>query len=149
MPTNVKATPDGYHTVTPVLMVNGAEKLIEFMKRAFEAKEKERVVDPKGNIAHAEVTIGDSIIQLADAVGDWKPIESALLVYVPDADVTYHRALKAGATSLRQPADQFYGDRTGGVKDPFGISWWIATHKEDVPREEMERRAEAQRAAKA
>ena len=145
MKSQVKPIPDGYHTVTPVLMVNNAAKLIEFLKQAFGARERERYADPDGKILHAEVTLGDSIVQLSDATGEWKPVQVPLLLYVTDTDATYRRALKAGATSLREPMDAFYGDRTAGVKDSFGNSWWIATHQEDVSREELERRAEAQR----
>jgi len=145
MKSQVKPIPDGYHTVTPVLMVNDAAKLIEFLKQAFGARERERYADPDGKILHAEVTLGDSIVQLSDATGEWKPVQVPLLLYVTDTDATYRRALKAGATSLREPMDAFYGDRTAGVKDSFGNSWWIATHQEDVSREDLEKRAEAQR----
>ena len=145
MKSQVKPIPDGYHTVTPVLMVNNAAKLIEFLKQAFGARERERYADPDGKILHAEVTLGDSIVQLSDATGEWKPVQVPLLLYVTDTDATYRRALKAGATSLREPMDAFYGDRTAGVKDSFGNSWWIATHQEDVSREDLEKRAEAQR----
>ena len=143
MVSNVKPIPEGYHSVTPILMVDGAAKLIDFLKTAFGAREKERYNDPTGKIAHAEVVIGDSIVQLNDAGGEWKPIQVPLLLYVPDTDATYRRALAAGASSVREPADQFYGDRTGGVKDAFGNTWWIATHTEDVTREEIQRRSEA------
>ena len=145
MPSHVKPIPDGYHTITPVLMVNDAAKLIDFPKDAFAAREKERFTDPAGKIVHAEVTLGDSIIQLSDAIGEWKPVQVPLLVCVTDTDSTYRRALKAGATSLREPMNAFYGDRSAGVKDPFGNSSWIATHQEDVSREELERRTEAER----
>jgi PhnB protein len=141
----VKPIPDGYHSVTPVLMVNDAAKLIDFLQEAFGAREKERFTDPSGKIVHAEVTLGDSIVQLSDAIGEWKPVQVPLLLYVTDTDAACRRALKAGATSLREPRDAFYGDRTAGVKDAFGNSWWIATHQEDVSREELERRAEAER----
>jgi len=145
MTSHVKPIPDGYHTITPVLMVNDAAKLIDFLKEAFGAREKERFTDPTGRIVHAEVTLGDSIVQLSDAMGEWKPVQVPLLLYVTDTDATYRRALEAGATSLREPMDAFYGDRTAGVKDSFGNSWWIATHQEDVSREELDRRAEAER----
>ena len=144
MTRNVKPIPEGYHTITPVLMVNDASKLIDFLKDAFGALDKERFTDPNGKIVHAEVTLGDSIVQLSDAIGDWKPVQVPLLLYVTDTDSTYRRALKAGATSLREPMDAFYGDRTAGVKDSFGNSWWIATHQEDVSREELDKRAEAE-----
>src|SRR3989449_2965685 len=144
MKSQVKPIPDGYHTVTPVLMVNDAAKLIDFLKLAFGARERERYADPDGKILHAEVTLGDSIVQLSDATGEWKPVQVPLLLYVTDTDATYRRALKAGATSLREPMDAFYGDGTAGVKDAFGNSWWIATQQEDVSREELYRRAEAE-----
>lgn len=144
MTSHVKPVPEGYHSVTPILMVDDAAKLIDFLKTAFGAREKERFTDPAGRIAHAEVTIGDSIVQLSDASGEWKPIQVPLLLYVSDTDATYQRALRAGATSVREPADQFYGDRTGGVKDAFGNTWWIATHTEDVTSKELQQRAEAE-----
>src|SRR3989442_13763738 len=145
MKSPVRPIPEGYHTVTPVLMVNDAAKLIDFLKQAFGAKEKERFTNPERRILHAEVTLGDSIVQLSDATGEGKPVHVPLLLYVTDTDATYRRALKAGATSLREPMDAFYGDRSAGVKDPFGNTWWIATHQEDVSREELERRTEAER----
>jgi len=94
-----------------------------------------------GSIGHAEVRIGDSVIMLSDARDQWKPLQSAVYLYVPDTDVVYRRALEAGATSVMEPADQFYGDRNAGVQDPAGNFWWIGTHQEDVSREELERRA--------
>lgn len=144
MASTVKPIPDGYHSVTPILMVEGAAKLIDFLKKAFDAKERSRFTDPSGKIAHAEIVIGDSIVQVSDATGEWKPIQVPLLLYVTDTDAMYKQALKAGATSVRVPADQFYGDRTGGVLDAFGNTWWIAAHQEDMSTEEMHRRAEAE-----
>ncbi len=142
----VKPIPDGYHTVTPYLVVEGAAKLIDFMKQAFGAEERGRMGPPGGPVMHAEVHIGDSVIMLADAGGENPPIPAMIHLYVEDADATYQRALQAGATSLREPADQFYGDRSGGVRDAFGNQWWVATHVEDVSPEEMEKRAAAARA---
>ena len=140
----VKPVPDGYHTVTPYLVVQGAAQLIEFLKRAFDARDvHECMRRPDGTVAHAELRIGDSVVMLADAAGDHKPLPCALYLYVPDVDATYKRALQAGATSVMEPANQFYGDRNAGVKDPVGNLWWIATHVEDVPPEEMARRHEA------
>lgn len=92
---------------------------------------------------HAELRIGDSIVMLGDVAGEFKPMRSTIHLYVNDADTVYRRALQAGATSVREPADQFYGDRNAGVEDPCGNFWWIATHKEDVSPEELERRAAA------
>jgi uncharacterized glyoxalase superfamily protein PhnB len=139
----VRAIPEGYHTVTPYLIVEGASRLIDFMKQAFDAREVERMAMPDGTIRHAEVKVGDSMIMMGDAGGDWKAMPASLYLYVDDADATYRRALQAGATSLMEPADQFYGDRNAGVKDPVGNIWWIATHKEDVAPEEIKRRAAA------
>ena len=97
---------------------------------------------PDGSVMHGEVRIGDSVVMMGEAWGESKPIAAALYLYVNDTDVTYRRALQAGATPLREPADQFYGDRSGGVKDPAGNQWWIATRKEDLSPEELARRAE-------
>jgi uncharacterized glyoxalase superfamily protein PhnB len=139
----VKPIPNGYHTVTPYLIVEGADKLIEFMKQAFGAQARGRMGPPDGPVMHAEVQIGDSVVMLADAGGENPPIPAMIHLYVDDADAFYQRALKAGASSLREPADQFYGDRSAGVKDAFGNQWWLATHVEDVSPEEMEKRAAA------
>src|SRR3989442_12264917 len=108
---HVKPIPDGYHTITPVLMVNDAAKLIDLLKDAFGAREKERFTDPNGKIVHAEVTLGDSTVQLSDAM-EWKPIQASLLLYVTDTDSTCARAPEPDATSLRAPKDAFYVDRT-------------------------------------
>jgi PhnB protein len=140
---DVKPIPDGYHSVTPYLIVEGADRLIDFVTQAFDAKEAERMTRADGSIGHAEVRIGDSVVMLSEARDEWKPMPAALYLYVPDTDAVYHRALEAGASSLMEPADQFYGDRNAGVKDPVGNLWWIGTRKEDVPREELERRAAA------
>lgn len=139
----VKPIPDGYHTVTPYLVVEGAAKLLDFLERAFGGKVTERVDRPDGTVGHAEVRLGDSMLMLAEASAQWKAMPALIYLYVPDTDTTYQRALQAGATSVMAPANQFYGDRNGGVKDPFGNMWWIGTHVEDVPPEEMKRRAEA------
>jgi PhnB protein len=137
-----KSIPDGFHTVTPYLIASGASNLMDFLKRAFDAQETFRMPAPDGAIMHAEMKIGDSMIMLGEASVQWKPLACALYLYVNDADALYKRALQAGATSIMEPADQFYGDRHGGVKDPSGNTWWIATHKEDVPPEELKKRAE-------
>ncbi|MBI3769269.1 MAG: VOC family protein [Deltaproteobacteria bacterium] len=139
----VKAIPAGYHTVTPYLVVAGVPKLLEFLARVFDATEIHRTAMPDGTIRHAEVQIGDSRVMMGEARGDQRPIPAMLYVYVPDVDATYARALRAGGTSLAEPADQFYGDRTGGVQDACGNQWYIGTHKEDVPADEIARRARA------
>lgn len=139
----VKPIPDGYRTVTPYLTVQGAAKLIDFLKQTFEAVETELLPRPDGMIGHAEVRIGDSMIMLSDATPEFVPMPARIHVYVKDVDVVYRRALQAGGISLREPEDQFYGDRSAGVRDACGNQWWIATHKEDVPPEELKKRAEA------
>lgn len=139
---SVKPIPDGYHTVNPYLIVEGASKLIDFVKKAFEAVEVERMNNPDNSVGHAAVRMGDSVLMMSDARGQWKPMPSAIYLYVNDTDTTYKRALQAGATSLMEPADQFYRDRNAGVKDPVGNYWWIATHKEDLSSEELGKRAE-------
>ncbi len=144
----VKPIPDGYHTVTPYLVVSDAARLIDFLRRAFDARETVCMKRPDGTISHAEIKIGDSMIMVGQASGEWKAMPCMIYLYVPDADTVYQQALQAGATSLMEPANQFYGDRNGGVKDPFGNQWWIGTHVEDVPPEEMKRRANAHARAK-
>ena len=139
----VKPIPDGYHSVTPNLLVAGAAKLIEFTTRAFGATLRHRMENPDGTIMHAEVKIGDSIVMMGDARGQCQPMPTSLYLYVTDADAVYKRALEAGATSTMAPADQFWGDRTAAVRDPTGNVWMIGTHKEDVPPAEMKKRAEA------
>lgn len=138
---SVKAIPEGHHTVTPYLVVDDAARLIDFLKQAFQAVEIHRMQGPDGRVRHAEVKIGDSMVMLGEAQGQWKALPCALYLYLENCDAVYQQALKAGATSLTEPADQFYGDRQGGVIDPFGNQWWIATHIEDVSSEEMARRA--------
>jgi uncharacterized glyoxalase superfamily protein PhnB len=138
----VKPIPDGYHTITPYLSVDGAAKLIEFLKQAFGATSKE-MCRPDGKIAHAEVQIGDSKVMVADIPEPSKSMPGVIYMYVEDVDTVYQRAITAGGTSISQPTTQFYGDRHGGVKDPAGNLWWIATHVEDVSSEELQRRADA------
>ena len=138
---SISYIPAGYHTVTPYLTVKGVGDLIEFLKTIFGATEKEVLRRADGSIHHAEMQIGDSVVMMGEATGEWKPTGASLYVYVPDTDATYRRALDAGATSLREPLDQFYGDRSGGVQDAWGNSWWLATHREDMSTAEMQRRA--------
>jgi PhnB protein len=121
--------PKGFHTVAPYCVVKGADKLLEFCEKAFGAEVKVRVPLPDGTLQHAEVRIGDSIVEMGDAGGHWQPLSAALHLYVADADATYARALEAGATSLYAPMDQPYGDREGGITDPCGNFWYIATHQ--------------------
>lgn len=147
----VKPIPDGYHNMTPYLIVNGAAKAIEFYTKVFGATEKMRMPSPGGKIGHAELTLGDSMIMLADehpetgarAPSAYGGSAVSLMVYVPDVDATVATATAAGATILRPVENQFYGDRMGTIADPFGHRWHVATHVEDVPPDEMAKRAAA------
>ncbi len=147
----VKAIPDGYPRVTPYLIVDGAAAAIDFYTRIFGAKERMRMPGPGGKIGHAEIEIGNSMVMLADAnpqMGHKAPktlggTPVSLLLYVENADDTVKRATAAGAKVVRPVEDQFYGDRMGGLEDPFGHLWYVATHVEDVSPEEMKRRMAA------
>ncbi len=145
----VQPIPEGYRTVTPYLVVKGAADVLEFVKQAFEGEEKFRMEQPDGSIGHAEVVIGDSIVMVGSA-GEENPAMPAMIhLYVEDCDATYEKALAAGGTSVREPENQFYGDRSAGVRDSTGNLWWIATHVEDVPEDEMAKRIEELSAAQA
>ncbi|MEX0675620.1 MAG: VOC family protein [Pirellulales bacterium] len=148
----VKPVPDGYHTVTPYLIIKGAAAALDFYKKAFSATEKMRMADPKTNqIGHAEITIGDSTIMLADEHPDmgYRSPKSlggtpvSIMLYVEDVDAVAKQALAAGAKEMRPVQDQFYGDRSGTFEDPFGHVWTISTHKEDLTLEEMDNRKAA------
>lgn len=144
-----RAIPQGYHSVTPYLIVNGAAQAIDFYKRVFGAEEVMRMDGPNGTIGHAEIRIGDSHIMLADEMpemGYRGPLSLggaavSLMVYVDDVDRIFRQALDGGAQELQAIKNQFYGDRSGTLRDPFGHVWTIGTHVEDVPPDEMERRA--------
>ncbi|MDQ4074406.1 MAG: VOC family protein [Thermoproteota archaeon] len=133
--------PSGFHSVTPYLIVSGASRLIDFLKQVFDAKEIDRF-EMNNAIMHAVVKIGNSNIMISDSNQFMKPIPSFLYVYVANVDDTYQKALRAGATSTRAPTDEFYGDRGAGIVDFAGNNWYIATHKRDIPREELKRLAE-------
>ena len=139
----VKAVPDGYHTVTPYLVVPGVARLMDFLREAFGAAEVMRHARPDGSVQHAEVCIGDSMVMMGEPQPGSEPRPATVCLYLSDVDETYRKAIAAGGKSLREPADQFYGDRSGGVQDPCGNQWWISTHVEDVAPEELERRAAA------
>jgi PhnB protein len=141
MPT--KSIPEGYHAITPSFCVDGAQQFIDFLKQVFDAKDRFTMGGPGGKIMHAELNIGDSSVMVSDVMPQWPAKSNSLYVYVDDVDATYARALKAGATSIRAPENAFYGDRTSAVQDRFGNFWGIATHVEDVPPEELKKRAEA------
>lgn len=144
---SVRPIPPGYHTVTPYLIVHGAEQALEFYKKAFNAKELLRLPLPDGEgLAHAELQIGDSHVMLADESPQMKthaPKDEASLgiaLYVEDCDAMFKQAVAAGAKVTSELRDQFYGDRSGTVLDPFGYKWTVASHKEDVSPEEMKKR---------
>lgn len=136
----VKPIPEGYHTVTPYLIVPDVEGQIRFVKEAFDAEERSISRDGDGRIMHAEVKIGDSVVMMGESNEEFPPMPAMLHLYLENVDAVYQRALAAGATSLREPTDEFYGDRAGGVQDAYGNQWWMATHVEDVSEEEMMRR---------
>jgi PhnB protein len=136
----VRPIPEGYHTVTPYLVVEDAQGMLAFLERAFGATVLHRSEMPDGSVVHAEARIGDSRVMLGGANEEWPPTRAMIHLYVEDVDDVYRRALEAGASSVREPEDMFYGDRSGGVQDASGNQWWIATHIEDVPAEEIARR---------
>jgi len=140
MTSNVKYIPDGYQAVIPYLVVEDVAELVDFITRVFDGKEGHRSMRPDGTIMHTEVRIGDSVVMMGGANQQWKAMPAGLYIYVPDTDAAYKRALEAGATSVMEPANQFYGDRNAGVKDYAGNYWWIGTHIEDVSPEEIEKR---------
>lgn len=147
----VSPIPDGYHSITPYLCIKGATEAIEFYKRAFDAAEVFRLVTPGGEIGHAEIRIGDSSFMLSEACSQ-SPLLSpqsqggssvGLYLYVEDVNAQFAKAVDAGAKVITPLLDQFYGDRTGVLKDPFGHVWYLASHIEDLSHEEISRRAEA------
>ena len=133
---------EGYSTVNSYFMVKNAHLLIEFMEKAFGGKSHDQTMNPDGTIANAEVQIGDSRVMVAEARDNWTPMPCHIYLYVPDTDATYKKAISAGATSVMEPADMFYGDRNGGVRDSCGNYWWIATKIKDVPQEEIQQKHE-------
>jgi PhnB protein len=141
----IQNPPQGYHTVTPSLTVEGAVKAIEYYARAFGAEELMRMPGPDGRLMHAEIRIGDSIVMLSDAMPEMgNPASSSTLyVYTDDCDALYQRAVGAGARSTMEPADMFWGDRMAQVTDPFGIKWGISTKVKDLTEEEMRVAGEA------
>lgn len=148
MPASVKPIPQGFHSVTPYLTLHEASRAIEFYKRAFGAQEMNRMAGPDGKVGHAEIKIGDSVIMLGDEApgsGTRSPqslggTTGGIMLYVENADAVFNQAVSAGAQVEMPLADMFWGDRYGRLKDPFGHSWSIATHKEDVAQEEMSKR---------
>ena len=148
-----RAIPEGYRTVTPGLCIRGADRALEFYQQAFGAQVVMQMRMPNGNIGHAEIKIGDSMVFLSEECSDMpnsprspdtlKGATGSLYLYLPDADAAFARALKAGAKTLAPVADMFWGDRCGQVQDPFGHTWWLATHTEDLTPEEIAQRQQA------
>ena len=151
MATNVKPIPEGYHSVTPYLIIKGAAEAIEYYKKSFGATELFRMPTPDGKIGHAELKIGDSPIMLSDEHPDLGHVgpqtlggtSVGIMIYVDDVDTIYKRAISGGGQEIKPLQDQFYGDRSGTLKDPFGHMWTVATHVEDVAPEEMQKRMAA------
>ncbi len=146
----VKAIPTGHRTVTPYLAINNAAKALGFYKKAFGATEIYKLMMPDGRLGHAEIRLGDSVIMFSDEFPEYggKSPETlggspvSIHLYVEDVDAFFKRALAAGAKERKPVMDQFYGDRSGQLEDPFGHLWWVATHKEDVAPEEMQKRVQ-------
>ncbi len=143
----VRPIPEGYHTVTPYLIAADAHRLLEFLEKAFDAKVLFRSLRETGEVGHAELQIGDSRLMLSGSQPQWPAMPCAIYLYVENCDALYAQAIAAGAKAIQEPADMFYGDRHGGVTDPVGNQWWIATHIEDVSHEELARREKARRQA--
>lgn len=141
--TMVNPIPEGFHTVTPYLVVNGGSKLIDFLTKAFDAEVTSRLDGENNTITHATIRIGDSAVMIADTMENFPATPAMLYLYVTDVDKSYKRALDAGGKSVREPTDEFYGDRSAGVKDAWGNQWWVATHQEDVSHEELKKRQQA------
>jgi uncharacterized glyoxalase superfamily protein PhnB len=137
----VDPIPQGYHTVTPYLVTGDVGALLEFVQKAFDAKVTEKLEMPGGPIMHAAVLIGDSHVMMGQASENNPAMPTMLYLYVQDCDAAYQKALDAGAESVQEPTDQFYGDRSGGVRDSLGNQWWVGTHIEDVSPEEIAKRA--------
>jgi PhnB protein len=137
----VKTVPDGYNTVMPFLVVNDVNAVMDFLKKTVNAQVKMNMPGPDGKPMHAEMTIGESVIMMGQACAEHKPFPAMLYIYLDDVDAAYKRALSCGATSMKEPADQFYGDRTCMVRDSFGNEWCFATHKEDLSEKELKERA--------
>jgi len=151
MSSKVKPIPDGHHTVAPYLAIKNAVSALEFYKKAFGATETYKLIIPDGRLGHAEIRLGDSLIMLSDEFPEFggKAPEAlggspvSIHLYVEDVDAFVKRAVAEGARVLKPVADQFYGDRSGQLEDPYGHLWWVATHKEDVAPEEMQKRVRA------
>lgn len=133
--------PEGFQTVIPYLVVSSAQEVIDLLVQALDGEVTEKMELPDGRIMHASVKIGNSQIMMGEAGGEWPAVPGSTYIYLPDVDSAYARALEAGATSVKEPTDEFYGDRVAYVRDTQGNTWYLATHKKQVPREELERLA--------
>ena len=133
----VKYIPEGYHTITPYVVIQGLAKLITFLKEGFDAIEIRKIDLPDGSVTHAELKIGDSMVMFSESKEGSPPRAASFYLYVKDTDMVYKKALDAGGISLMEPVDQYYGDRNAGIKDPSGNIWYIATHFEDLTSEEL------------
>jgi PhnB protein len=140
---SIQPIPKGFHTVTPNIIVDDAEKAVEFLKRAFGATESYRLMTSNGKIAHCELRIGDSVLNLGASMAGWPARGLVAQIYVEDSDALFKRAVDAGATVIMPMTDMFFGSREGRVSDPYGNVWTIATLKEEVSPEEMQRRMKA------
>lgn len=138
---SVSYIPEGYNNVSPYLMVKDIDVMMDFLIEVFEAEELERMKGPEGWVRHGEVRIGDSVIMMGRAREDFPEMESMIHIYTADVNAVYDRAMAAGATSLMEPTDQFYGNREAGIKGPLGNQWWMATRIEKLSDEELEKRA--------
>jgi uncharacterized glyoxalase superfamily protein PhnB len=138
----VKPVPEGFHTVTPFLVADDANKLIEFIKKAFNGNVTYMIKSDDGIVRHATVKIGDSMVMVSNGTEIYKPMPCMLHLYVEDVDTVYRQAVKAGGESIREPRDEFYGDRSSAVRDAWDNQWWIASHIEDVSDAEMKKREE-------
>lgn len=140
----VRSVPEGFHTVTPYLVVDGADRLIEFIKNAFGGEETSMHRGEANRVMNATIKVGNSTIMVSDTMQDMEPETAMLYLYVDDVDSVYKQAIKAKGESIQAPKDEFYGDRASAVKDEWGNKWWIATQVEEVSKEELKRRMKVQ-----
>ena len=145
-PTEVSPIAPGFRSITPFLMVDGVPAFLDFLRKVFDVQVTRQYAGPNDTITHAEVRLDDSVIMIGDPMGKYPLAPAALYFYVTNVDSVYKQALDAGATSVREPNKEFYGDRVAAVKDHWGNTWWLATHVEDVGEEELQRRNAEQHA---
>ena len=141
--TTVRPIREGFHSITPYLFVQKADKMLDFLERAFDARQSIHQLRPDGTVMHTELRIGDSYIMMGESTSNFGPMPCSIYLYVEDCDAVYKKAIRAGGVSVMEPMDQPSGERYGGVKDPAGNIWWVATHIEDVSNEEAASRWQA------